>query len=328
MLGTFAHTAQAQTNVTIYGIVDEYLDFGHNGKNSVPRLQSGGVNGSRIGFKGTEDLGGGLNAIFTLENGFNADDGSLGQGGLLFGRQAFIGVNGNFGTLTAGRHYSPHFFTLATYGLGGGFGWGNATTYFEDASVLRMNNSLSYVSPVLSGFSARVAYGLGENQNGQSRVGDVANIAAQYDIGRFSMQLSHLSRKTTAVNTEKWSTLGVSYDFGMVKTAAIYRTRRDDANVAKNDVYEVSALVPVGTGSLLLDYGAIRNKVIGDADAQALNVRYDHPLSKRTSLYTGIAKIRNDINSRYGVNGATGAALTAANGDDVRSVIFGVRHLF
>ena len=96
--------ARAQSNVSIYGIVDasaQYLD----GVSRTARLQSGGLSGSRLGFRGVEDLGDGFKAIFTLEMGLNLDTGTSAQGGLAFGRQAFVGLSDSWGELTLGRQY-------------------------------------------------------------------------------------------------------------------------------------------------------------------------------------------------------------------------------
>ena len=102
--------AQAQTpgtNVTLYGVADAYLQ-GAKGAESLHRVQSGGLSGSRLGIRGSEDLGGGLHGIFTLETGINVDDGTSGQGAF-WGRQAFVGLDSNYGKLTLGRQYGSLF---------------------------------------------------------------------------------------------------------------------------------------------------------------------------------------------------------------------------
>ena len=96
----------AQTSVSIYGIVDAGLVRESGGPDgNVTGLGGGVASGSRLGFRGKEDLGGGLSANFLLENGFNSDNGTLGQGGLLFGRQMYVGLSGNFGAVRMGRQY-------------------------------------------------------------------------------------------------------------------------------------------------------------------------------------------------------------------------------
>ena len=110
VLGTYVSMASAQTSVSIYGIADAgigYRDSGAAGNAKSWRLDSGQQSGSRIGFRGTEDLGSGMSATCVLENGYSIDDGNLGQSGRLFGRQAFVGLNGGFGSLKFGRQYNP-----------------------------------------------------------------------------------------------------------------------------------------------------------------------------------------------------------------------------
>ncbi|MEN3275219.1 MAG: hypothetical protein V7631_1009 [Massilia sp.] len=265
-----------------------------------------------------------------LEAGINADDGSSGQGGVLFGRQAWVGVGGAAGEVTVGRHYSPYCFTLVTYGLGGGMGWGNASNYFTDNSVLRVNNSVSYASPSLKGFKLRALYGAGENssQPGGSRIGSIHSASLQYDHGRLSANLAYEARKTTVANTDRFYAAGASWQFHLAKVGVLAQARRDDVDAAANNAFSVSVQVPLGAGALLVDAGQFRSRSVVEGDARSLSVRYDYSLSKRTLLYAGVARIRNKANARFGINGNTGAALAVAPGQDPRSVIAGVRHSF
>jgi predicted porin len=322
--------AQAQSNVAVFGVLDTYLDHSTAGTASTTRVQSGGISGSRLGFRGSEDLGSGNRAIFLLESGINVDDGTSGQGGLLFGRQAWVGLSGAAGELTLGRHYAPYFFTLVTYGLGGGMAWGNASNYFTDNSPLRVNNSINYASPSLNGFKLRALYGAGENSSlpGGSSVGSIHSASVQYDGGKFSANVAYETRKTTALDTDRFYFAGASYDFGLFKTGVLVQARRDDIGAASNNAFECNVLVPVGAGFVLLDAGRFRNRSVADANASSFSVRYDYYLSKRTMLYIGAATIRNDRHARFGINGNTGAALNVAQGDDPRSLVLGVRHTF
>ncbi len=114
ILGGFSTGALAQTNVTIYGLIDTGIvhETG-NVAGSVTKVTSGMSNGSRIGFKGSENLGDGLSVIFLLESGYQVDTGAMGQGGLLFGRQAYVGLKSvDKGTVTLGRQYTPQYNTL------------------------------------------------------------------------------------------------------------------------------------------------------------------------------------------------------------------------
>lgn len=329
VLGAYAGAAQAQSNVTVYGILDSYVEIGNNGQNNINKIQSGATTPSRIGFRGTEDLGGGLKAIWNLENGVNVDDGSAAQGGILFGRQAVVGLAGDFGTVTLGRQYTPFFMTNVLYTMGGGMGWGNAANYFFEGAVSRATNSIQYVSPTMSGFSARALYALGENPApGMRTVGNAYSVSGTYTNGPLSLNLSYMNRKTTLTNKDDWSALGASYDFKVAKVGVVYQRRRDDANVTRNDYVDLSAYVPVAGGAILLDIGAIDNKVVDDAGAVTASIRYDHFLSKRTTVYVGFSTVRNDDKARFGVAGAAGVPMTVAVGDNSRAFAMGVRHSF
>jgi predicted porin len=322
--------AQAQDNVTVFGILDTYVDASKAGDRSIVRVQSGAISGSRLGFRGSEDLGDGMKAIFLLEAGINVDDGTSGQGGVLFGRQAWVGISTRAGDLTVGRQYSPNFFTIVTYGLGGGMAWGNASNYFTDNSPLRVNNSISYVSPSYAGFKARAFYALGENttQPGGSHIGNIHSASLQYDASRFSAGMAYEERRTTQVNTDHFYAAGASYRFDAFKVGILAQARRDDINALDSNAFELGALIPIGPGSLLLDVGRYYNRSVANADATAFSVRYDYNLSKRTMLYAGAAHIRNEASAQFGINGNTGAAFAVVKGEAPRSLIAGIRHTF
>jgi predicted porin len=179
----------AQSSVTVYGVVDvdgQYI----KGASKVARITSGGLAGSRIGFKGTEDLGDGLYADFVLEGGLNLDTGSSAQGGALFGRQAFGALRSKtLGTLSAGRQYSSiytitsEFSAFSNTNVGpttaaiGGYAGGyepvqggsstatsptNATGESLNGGPARVNNSVRYTTPTYAGFKASALYGAGE----------------------------------------------------------------------------------------------------------------------------------------------------------------------
>jgi predicted porin len=158
----------AQSSVTLYGIVDDAIAYQSSstklgttsgGKSNV-QLYSGAWSGSRFGFRGTEDLGGGLKAVFQLENGFNVDTGTLGQGGLEFGRRAFVGFDSaQYGLLTLGRQYTPYFTLLAPYSPIEWLGMHPGDVDAFDFTV-RGNNSIAYISPKLYGFTFGGMYAL------------------------------------------------------------------------------------------------------------------------------------------------------------------------
>ncbi|MDP3671266.1 MAG: porin [Telluria sp.] len=328
VLGAYGGAAQAQSNVTIYGILDSFVEIGNNGQNNITKIQTGGTTPSRIGFRGQEDLGGGLKAVWNLENGANVDDGTAAQGGILFGRQAVVGLTGNFGSVTLGRQYTPLFMTHVLFTTGA-MGWGTSANYWFEGAVSRATNSVQYVTPNMSGFSARVLYALGENSTpGMSTVGNAYSASGTYTTGALSLNLSYMSRKTTLANTDDWKGLGASYDFKVAKVGLLYTQRRDDAKLTRNNYWDLSAAVPVTGGALMLDIGGIENKVIDNAGAISASIRYDYTLSKRTIVYGGFSTVRNDDKARYGVAAAAGVPMVVAAGNNSRAFALGVRHSF
>ncbi len=185
-LGTLAGTAHAQSSVTLYGVVDAAVLFTNNqGGKQNTTMQSPIPN--RWGIKGTEDLGGGLSAIFQLENGFSVANGTAGQGGLLFGRQAYVGLSDRqWGTLTAGRQYdiiADYLEPLTMNGL-----WGADFSHAGDIDntddAYRVNNSVKYASPSYGGlsFSGMYAFGGVAGEFGQN---SMFAVGANYSNGPF-----------------------------------------------------------------------------------------------------------------------------------------------
>jgi predicted porin len=174
-LAVFASAAHAQSSVTLYGLIDAGISYVNNSKTATGhdnlfKYDDGVAQGSRWGLRGTEDLGGGLKALFVLENGFNSGNGTLGQGGALFGRQAFVGLSQNgVGSLTFGRQYSFSTDYLGgNYSTGGQTVAGNYAYHINDVDQLtssRINNAVKFSSANFAGLTFGAMYGF-SNQAG------------------------------------------------------------------------------------------------------------------------------------------------------------------
>ena len=174
-LGMFGIAAHAQSSVTLYGIIDAGITYANKvatstGHDKLVKYGDGVAQGSRWGLRGTEDLGGGLKAIFVLESGFNSGDGTLGQGGAEFGRQAYVGLSKNeFGSLTFGRQYSFSTDYLGgNYSTGGQTVAGNYAYHINDVDQLtssRINNAVKFSSANFAGLTFGAMYGF-SNQAG------------------------------------------------------------------------------------------------------------------------------------------------------------------
>jgi predicted porin len=337
VLAAVAGAAQAQSNVTVYGVVDVALQNENNGgtAGSKTAIDGGEQSGSRLGFKGTEDLGGGLKAIFALEMGMATDTGASTQGGLAFGRQSWVGLTGDFGTLKMGRQYSPQFYffdAVDPFDLGFTNGHaGSATSTqgvfgFISAAPWRVNNSISYQSNDVSGFSAMGLYGFGEVA-GNTSANRQMGFNLQYTAGPLYVGGVYYKNNDVNGNAIKSVLFGATYDFGAVKAAFGYSKDTSDANTIDQKGFMFGATVPVTEADALLATAArLTNNLVpsGNTSTQ-LAIGYTHALSKRTNLYTSFSRTTNDAN----VNGGSWPAGQAAgNGLTDRLFNVGIRHLF
>lgn len=210
--GAYAQTNVASSGVTIYGIINPsltYTDKVANATTANPTstgsrlsMDTAVAQGSRIGFKGVEDLGDGLKALFTLENGFNADTGQLAQGGLFFGRTAIIGLSGKGGTIYLGRQ-KDYIDDLAPYN--GALDFGSLVNNIHALNLdrtqgSRVNNSVRYNSPVMGGVTLSALYGFGE-QAGSTGAGQSFGVGGSYTNGPLSFGAAYFQNKLTANNT-------------------------------------------------------------------------------------------------------------------------------
>ncbi|SMG55547.1 porin [Paraburkholderia susongensis] len=196
--------AFAQSTVTLYGVIDEGIDFTNNaGGHQVYEMTSGYAQGSRWGLKGTEDLGGGLSAVFQLENGFNAGNGTLAQGGRMFGRQAFAGLaSERYGTLTLGRQYDSVVDYLAqttANGNWGGYLFSHPYDNDNTDNTFRLNNTVKYASPTLGGFSFGGTYSF-SNDTGFAN-NRAMSAGAQYSVGDWLFAAAYLRANNPAMTS-------------------------------------------------------------------------------------------------------------------------------
>lgn len=189
----------AQSNVSIYGVVDAAMAYTSNqGGDSNTYMRSGNLSASKIGFQGVEDLGGDLKALFLLESGFESDTGAMSSAGTLFNRQAYVGLQSNaYGTLTAGRQYTPYYLLVGSLAssniLTGATGAHPGDIDGLDTTV-RISNSLSYSMPAWRGLQASAQYGFGEAADSNA-VGSSFSAAVKYSTSPAEFALGYLKLK-------------------------------------------------------------------------------------------------------------------------------------
>ena len=323
----FVGAASAQSSVTIFGIVDAVVAVGNGDTANKTRLHNSGYNSSRLGFRGVEDLGGGMKASFHLEGALSNDDGTA--GGFNFMRKSVVSLMGSMGELRLGRDYTPNFWSHTVYdpfgtngvgttvamaaSAGGGLTGGGATT-------VRASNSIGYISPSVGGFAVWAQTYFGENaSNAASQAGDGSAIRLSYDNGPLSLAAA-FSKTTTGAGTDVQTTnFGGSYNMGVAQLMAFWNK---DANTNMKDRtgYTLGALVPMGQGTVRL---AFSNTDYNGAKTDQFALGYVYDMSKRTAVYGTFASVSNSGNAAYALNGASTPANGSSTGFDL-----GVRHAF
>jgi predicted porin len=351
-LVVLSHGALAQSSVTLYGTIDTSIEYANAGNGSQVRMDTGNITASRWGLTGAEDLGAGTRIIFKLENGFSSSNGVALQNGAMFGREAWVGAQGAFGRIQVGNNYTPLHTTFITYaqpGLGNGLGWGNAANSFVFVPALRAGNSIRYVSPAFAGLTVRGFYSFGGNgvAGVPGNLGKDVGAGLNYKNGFFSADIDFMTQgfSTTTPVSGATSTaagnyllIGASYDFGVVKPSLLIERHRGGPDVAsanpstyanpKHDFYSIDITAPLGNGLLLMSAGMYRNLADSDGNATTGALRYDYPLSPRTTLYAGAAYLRNRAHASFTISGAAAAGPAASAGASVTSAVVGVKHLF
>ncbi len=343
--------AAAQTNVVIYGIVDAgFVRESGGAAGAVNKLTSGVGSASRIGFRGTEDLGGGVSALFNLETGYRIDTGEVDAAGTIFNRQAFVGLKSKAGMITLGRQYTPWHQALAQVGdpFSTGYAGGSKNQFPDFGANVRTSNTVMYTAPVTMGFTADVAYSAGE-QAGSAEAGRQMGASLGYSAGPLNVRLAYNHKNSdvaaapgvTAVSrtigTNKL--LVANYDFKVLKAYFAYGVDKGfnsaplgNANnpfggvrpTASTDGNEIllGLSAPVGPGTFLASVMRKDDKTSFNQDARAWGVGYFYPLSKRTNLYAAYGNIDNKNGAGYTV------ANNTESGSGDRAANLGVRHTF
>lgn len=366
--------AQAQgSSVTIYGIVDTGVQYLSNvavtgGSASVWRMPTNTATfPSRIGFRGTEDLGDGLAAIFTLENGFGADTGALNQGGRLFGRQAFVGLSSSsWGAVTVGRQYSMTYWGMLESDILGPnvFGSGSLDAYLPNA---REDNAIAYRGR-FGGFTLGATYSFGRDATTASVATPAATncagenaadtqqcrawslllkydaaswgVSATYDrqnggsTGSSTVAATYGSLTSSGLHDTR-TTLNGYAKFGDVKVGGGVLMRKNDGAKAstpntptpRSNLYYLGASWLV-TPALVLDGEVYRLDYKNSGnDSNLIALRATYQLSKRTATYVTAGRISNGGTATTSVDGGQSGATTTAGGAQ-NGVMLGVRHTF
>lgn len=303
---TFAGSAAAQSSVQLSGVIDVYAGQKQFAGRAKSRgLDSGGMTTSRIAIEGSEDLGGGLKAIYGISGFIRADTGQEGRfnGDEGWRRFSFVGLHGKFGTLRMGRITTASFIhalrfntfadstTLGPYMLHvytGGQPVAAALNVPDSAA----NNSVAYQSPTFGGFSASAQYAFGEVAGQSSRNRWI--LGGQWSSGALALSAT-AERSTVPAGLPSDTTrlqnvqLAGSYNFGHARLTLAHSDSELSLTTGSRDLstWQLGTVIPVGSGSVLLSWARTKKDETGLADVtrDTVGVGYDYALSKRTDLY-------------------------------------------
>ena len=294
----FSVAASAQSNATLYGLMDMSVgQFQTSGAKKVWQAESGNMSTSYLGFKGTEDLGGGLKAKFAFEHFLRLDNGGAGRfnGDAFWARSAYVGLQGEFGSTVIGRNTTPLFVsTLIFNAFGDSFGFAPSIRHYFLGAIVgdtAWNNSIAYSSPNFDGASVNLLANLGEGAAGATGKNLGAN--ALYFSGPFAATLAWQQVKNgvfpipagfTAQDTLQ---AGASYDLGVAKLfGQLGNVKTKATATVKTSLYQFGASVPLAGGKVLASYGNAKREVGNTSSTnKTLSLGYDYNLSKNTDVY-------------------------------------------
>ena len=349
----------AQSSVQLFGVVDAALTQASSAVNKKTQLTGSGISSSQLGFRGTEDMGGGMAAHFWLEAGLSNDNGTggasntnnqasgntaatAGTQGLTFARRSTVSLSGAMGEIRLGRDYSPQFWNLTVYDPFGTNGIGTSRMFNGAAlipggtsgTMVRASNSVSWLwnhgknatyAAGGAGFHAAVQSYQGENASnaagGTGDDGNGAGIRVGYNQGPISVAYGN-SSTTFAAGNVKTSNLGGAYNFGVARVMAQTVTDKVGATLqGKGQLMGVT--VPMGAGTFKVANSQYETNAAGNPTAKQMAVGYVYDLSKRTAVYGTYARVTNSGGSATALGTTTGSANGSSKGTDI-----GVRHAF
>jgi predicted porin len=322
--------AAQTTNVQLYGILDAAISSqdvgGPEGRTIV--VNSGNQSSSRFGFRGTEDLGNGLKAVFNLEAGTSIDTG-VGDSAL-FGRRAVVGLEGDFGSLTLGREYSPiAAVAAATDAFGQGFYGSNLSAFTTNRLTRRLSNSVNYKSPSWNGLKLLAAYSAGEVTTPNTPSGDLKGVGVEYTLGGLYLGAGYHTINRLAADKDKESAIGAAYRFDQLGGFEIKANwmQADREGSAKYKQANLGGSMPFGAHRVYANY---QQQKQGNAKGNAWALAYSYSLSKRTNVYATYASLENNSAAAFGLSSSSVNIAPAATalGKDPDVFSLGIRHSF
>jgi predicted porin len=339
----------AQSSVTLYGVLDNGLVYQSSGGNnsSAVRAVPGGLFATRYGFKGSEDIGGGLHVNFQLEQAFSGQTGAATDPTKAFNRLAYVGMSGGFGEVRFGLQNSPQYDVLqAAMDPSWVKSIASPMNNFNGL-IIRESNGISYYTPTFGGLNAKFMIALRDPATSGNGIG-FYNAVVQYINGPLNVAAGYERGDEPAAGAGGSYALaggasagpgaiftvfnaGASYAIGANRVWLAYHTERltNSPNYKQHDVYQISDSYQFGPAVLLsLMYGYLHDRTGKGNNAQQLGVLFEYSLSKTTELYTAAGFIQNRSQAKYTLSGTAYSGLAVNPGVDTRGIGVGLVHKF
>jgi len=328
--GCLCRISHAQSSVTLYGVIDNGIEYQNGGKGTAVRAVSSGLYATVYGFKGSENLGDGNSINFHLEQGFSGVTGAQSDATAAFNRLAWIGAAGAFGEFRLGRQKKPQYQLLNDEMDPTGIkSIASPIINFTSVSV-RASNAISYFTPTVNGLIAQAMISLREDGNTPSVGILMYNGVVRYVNGplRASVGYEHASNAAGTSMMKVFRSVG-SYRVGDARLYLAYQSEHQSDNTEKRDLYSSAvsySMTPASELSFL--YGYEHDRTGQGNNAQQVGMLYEYSLSRTTGFYSAAGLIQNRNKAQFTLNGTQYDGVAVAPGAYARGLIVGMTHRF
>ncbi|TDG10544.1 porin [Paraburkholderia guartelaensis] len=320
----------AQSSVTLYGIVDNGIEYQNDGANHVIRASSGGMFATVYGLIGHEDIGGGIHVNFQLEQGFSAVNGAAQNSADAFNRLAWVGMSGNFGELRFGRQKKPQYLyldgeldPLAAKSIA------SPLNDFDDVSV-RASNAITYFTPSWHGLTAQFLVSMRDSTTKPTNGIQAYNAVVKYINGPWHLAAGYDQQDNAAgTSVQKVFTAATSLRVDAARFYLVYHTETQSDHSQNEATYSAAASYLFNPANeIAVMYGYLHDRTGKGNNAQQFGLSYEYFLSKSSLIYAAAGLIDNRNEAAYTLNGTEYSGIEVTPGATARGIIIGLTHKF
>jgi predicted porin len=320
----------AQSSVTLYGVIDNGIEYQSAGNGGVVRGSSGGLDATVYGLTGSEDIGSGVHVNFKLEQGFSAFTGAASVAADAFNRLAWLGVSGDFGEVRVGRQKKPEYLFLNNEMDAVGVQSIASPINNFNSETVRANNAIAYLAPTFYGLTAQFMVSTRDSTTNPTNGFQFYNVAVRYVNGSFHAAAGYEQQDNAAgTSVQRILRAVTSYKAGAARFFLAYQSERQSDGSENIRIYSVSASYSFSAADRLsLMYGYAHDRTGNGNNAQQVGLAYAYFLSKSTILYGAAGFIQNRNKADFSLNGTEYSGIDVVPGSNARGAILGLIHKF